>query len=177
MENKGWGGGRQQRGGRRDGPRGGGRDRDRFRRPDPPPEPADPREALARREENERAFLAFCIALPDEGEARLTGIDLDDYFSMPATCQAAHYLRGRLRAPTASLPAGDENLARVVAGLVVTSGLLEATPDKLELEGLQLDLHRLERQISSARITGASGVHDLAVERQRILDEIRHRLT
>jgi hypothetical protein len=37
-------------------------------------------------------------------------------------------------------------------------------------------LHRLERHISNARITGAAGVRDLAVERQRVLDEIRHRL-
>ena len=170
MENK---GGRHQRGNFR----GGGRDRDRFRRPDPPPEPADPRAALARREQHERAFLAFCIALPDEGEARLAGVDLDDYFSSPGTRQAADYLRGRLRAPLANLPAGEEGLAHLVAELVVRSGTLEATPGKLELEALQLDLHRLERHISSARITGAGGVSELAHERQRVLDEIRHRLT
>ena len=67
-------------------------------------------------------------------------------------------------------------LARLVAELVVESGRLEATPPKFELEGLQLELHRLERHISKARITGAAGVRDLAVERQRVLDEIRHRL-
>jgi DNA primase len=59
----------------------------------------------------------------------------------------------------------------------VRAGALEATPAKLELEALQLDLHRLERHISEARLSGATGISTLAVRRQRVLDEIRHRLT
>jgi DNA primase len=83
-----------------------------------------------------------------------------------------------LRAPAASLPTGDEALARLVAELVIRAGALEATPAKLELEALQLDLHRLERHISNARLSGdTSGVGALAVERRRVHDEIRHRLT
>jgi DNA primase len=151
--------------------------RDRFRPLAPPPEPIDPRAVIARREQSERAFLAYCVALPEEGEQRLAAVDIEDYFSAPTTRQAAAYLRGRLRTPTAKLPAGDEALARLIAELVVTSGGLEATPGKLELEALQLDLHRLERHISSARLTGTTGVGALAIERQRVLDEIRHRLT
>lgn len=172
------GGRRDQRGGGRGGWRGGGgRDRDRYRRDDPPPEMADPHAAIARRERHEHAFLAFCIALPEEGERRLADFDVDDYFSAPATRRAAAYLRGRLRSPTAHLPAGDENLARVIAKLVVDSGMLEATSAKFELEALQLELHRIERRISNARVSGAAGVSELAVERQRVLNEIRTRLT
>ena len=116
------------------GRRGGGRDR--FRAPPgPPPEPVDPRAALARREKSERAFLAFCLALPDDGERRLAQIDVDDYFSAPATRQAAAYLRGRLRAPAADLPAGDEALARLVAELVITAGTLEATAGEARARG------------------------------------------
>jgi hypothetical protein len=173
---RGGGRGGGQRGGGRY--RGGGRDnRDRYRRNDPPPEPVDPRFAINRGQRQEHTFLAFCIALPEQGERRLEALDVDDYFSAPATRQAAAYLRGRLRSPTAHLPAGDEALARLVAKLVVDSDRLEATPAKFELEGLQLELHRLERRISSARVSGATGVHDLAVERQRVLDEIRHKLS
>ena len=170
-DQRGGGGGRGWRGG------GGGRDRDRYRRDEPPPEPTDPHAALARRERHEHAFLAFCIALPEEGERRLADFDVDDYFSAPATRRAAAYLRGRLRSPTAHLPAGDENLARVIAKLVVDSGMLEATSAKFELEALQLDLHRIERRISNARVSGSAGVGELAVERQRVLNEIRTRLT
>jgi DNA primase len=165
-----------RRGGRDGGRRGGGRDRFRDGSPPPPPEPVDPRAALTRREQSEAAFLAYCLALPDEGEARLAEVDLDDYFSAPTTRKAAAYLRGRLRTPTANLPPGDDEFARLIAELVVRSGALEATPAKLELEALQLDLHRLERHISSARLTGATGVTALAAQRQKVLDEIRHRL-
>jgi DNA primase len=135
------------------------------------------RHALDRREQTERAFLALCLALPDEGERRLAEADLDTLFSSPDSRRAADYLRGRLRTPAADLPAGDEPLARLVAELVIRAGQLEATPGKLELEALQLDLSRLDRLIAGARVDGPAAVHDLAAERQRVLDAIRHRLT
>ena len=135
------------------------------------------RAVLDRREQSERAFLAYCLALPDEGQERLAAADLDELFSSPETRRAAEYLRGRLRSPAGELPTGDEPLARLVAELVIRAGQLEATPAKLELEALQLDLHRLERHIANARLTGTTGVSALAVERQKVLDKIRHRLT
>jgi DNA primase len=129
------------------------------------------------REETERTFLAMCLALPEQGERQLESIDFEDWFSAPATRRAAAYLRGRLRAPAAELPAGDEPLARLVAELVIRAGQLEATAGKLDLEALQMDLYRLERRIAGARLSGGEGVRALAVERQRVLDAIRHRLT
>lgn len=135
------------------------------------------RAALDRREQSERAFLALCLALPDEGEARLAATDLDALFSAPATRRAAEYLRGRLRHPAGELPADDEALARLVAELVIRAGELEATPATLELEELQLNLHGLDRRIAAARTRAEGGIHDLAAERQRVLDAIRHRLS
>ena len=135
------------------------------------------RAALDRREQSERAFLAYCLALPDEGEQRLAAADLDELFSAPATRRAAEYLRGRLRSPAGELPAGDEPLARLVAELVIRAGELEATPAKLQLEALQLDLHNLDRRIASARTAGHERIHDLAAQRQQVLDAIRHRLS
>jgi DNA primase len=177
---RGWNGDRGRGGGRggrgRDG--GGWRGRDRYRPPAPPPEPVDPRAALERRERSEEAFLSYCIAMPEEGEARLAAVEIEDYFSSPATRKAAAHIRGRLRSPNANLPQGDEDLARLVAKLTVEAHRLEATPAKLELEALQLDLHRLERHISQARLSGdTSGVGALAAERLRVHEEIRHRLT
>jgi DNA primase len=135
------------------------------------------RAVLDRREQTERAFLAYCLALPDEGESRLAAADLDDLFSAPETRRAAEYVRGRLRSPAGELPAGDEPLARLVAELVIRAGQLEATPGKLELEALQLDLHNLDRRIATARTEGHERIHDLAAERQQVLDAIRHRLS
>jgi DNA primase len=122
-------------------------------------------------------FLALCIALPDEGEARLATASPEELFSAEAPRRAARYLRGRLRSPAGDLPSDDEPLARLIAELVIRAGQLEATPEKLDLEGLQLDLHRLDRRIAAARTEGGHGIHDLAAERQRVLDEIRHKLT
>jgi DNA primase len=135
------------------------------------------RAALDRREQSERAFLAYCLALPDEGEARLAAADIDELFSAPETRRAAEYLRGRLRSPAGELPAGDEPLARLVAELVIRAGQLDATPAKLELEALQLDLHNLDRRIATARTDGHERIRDLAAERQEVLDAIRHRLS
>jgi DNA primase len=128
-------------------------------------------------EQQERAFLALCIALPEQGEARLAEMDPEERFSAPTTRRAAAYLRGRLRSPAGALPAGDEDLARLVAELVIRAGQLDATEAMLELEGLQLDLHRLDRRIAAARTGGGEGMHELATERQRVLDLIRHKLT
>jgi DNA primase len=152
------------------------------RRPDPSPRSSEragangARAALDRREQSERAFLALCLALPEEGEARLAAADLDELFSAPATRRAAEYLRGRLRSPAGELPAGDEPLARLVAELVIRAGQLDATPGKLELEALQLDLHNLDRRIATARSDGHETL-PLATERQVVLDKIRHRLS
>ena len=57
--------------------------------------------------------------MPEQGEARLAAVDIDDYFSSPATRKAAAHIRGRLRSPNANLPQGDEDLARLVAKLTV----------------------------------------------------------
>jgi DNA primase len=143
----------------------------------PPRESNGARAVLDRREQSERAFLAYCLALPEEGEERLAAADLDELFSAPETRRAAEYLRGRLRSPAGELPAGDEPLARLVAELVIRAGQLEATPAKLELEALQLDLHNLDRRIATARTDGHERIHNLAAERQQVLDAIRHRLS
>src|SRR4051812_17725764 len=142
-----------------------------------PPSANGARGALDRREQTERAFLAYCLALPDEGESRLATVELDELFSAPDTRRAAESLRGRLRSPAGELPAGDESLARLVAELVIRAGQLDATPAKLELEALQLDLHNLDRRIASARTDGHERIRDLAAERQQVLDAIRHRLS
>ena len=132
---------------------------------------------LERRERAERAFLALCLALPEAGERRLAEADLDALFSAPATRRAAAHLRGNLHRPAAALPRDDEPLARVVAELVVRAAELDATPAALDLEALQLDLARLDREIADARSREeGTRVRELAGERQRVLDVLRHRL-
>ena len=135
------------------------------------------RQALDRREQSERAFLALCIALPELGEKKLAEADLDTVFTSPLTRLAAERLRGHLQHP-ASILGDEDELAELVPEIVIHAGRLDATPATLELEALQLDLHRLDREISAAVHTGTpeGAMSTLAAERQRVLDAIRHRL-
>jgi DNA primase len=135
------------------------------------------RQALDRREQSERAFLALCIALPELGEAKLAESDLDAVFTSPLSRLAAERLRGHLAHPAAVLADAPE-LSELIPEIVLRAGQLDATPATLELEALQLDLHRLDRQITAAVHTGTpeGAMSTLAAERQRVLDAIRHRL-
>ena len=74
-----------------------GRARRRERRSARPANGA--RQALDRREQSERAFLALCVALPELGEEKLGALDLDAVFSSPQTRRAAELLRGHLASP------------------------------------------------------------------------------
>ena len=142
----------------------------------PPAQRRRPR-LLDRREQTERAFLAYCLALPEEGERGSPRPTSTSSSPRPRPAAPPSTSSGRLRTPAADLPRDDDALARLVAELVIRAGELEATPAKLELEALQLDLSRLDRLIAGARVSGGEGMRDLAAERQRVLDAIRHRLT
>jgi DNA primase len=96
-------------------------------------------------------------------------------FTAPLTRLAAERLRGRLESPSSTIPDAPE-LAELIPEITLRGRQLDATPAMLELEALQLDLHRLDREITAARTGGAGEVRTLAAERQKVLDAIRHRL-
>jgi hypothetical protein len=131
--------------------------------------------AADRDEATERAFLARCLAVKSAGRAALAEMDLDATFSSELTRRAAHYLAEHLDTPGQSLPAGADDLAKLVAGVVIDAGGMEADPEALTLERYTLDKLRLDRQISAARQSGEP-VGALAAERQRVQNEIRRRL-
>ena len=126
-------------------------------------------------EDVERAFLARCLAVKGAGRPALEAMDIDATFSSDLVRRAAHYLSEHLEHPGQGLPAGADDLARLVAELVIRSGELAADRDALALERLTLDKLRLDRLIAGARRDGRDSTA-LAVERQRVQDEIRHRL-
>ncbi len=84
---------------------------------------------------SEEAYLAYCIALPEEGEQRLAAVEIEDYFSSPSTRKAAHYLREHLRHPGSNLPSGDEELARLVAKLTVDAQPPRSHPREARARG------------------------------------------
>jgi DNA primase len=151
------------------------RDNGRARGPLPPAPPVRVATSSDRREDTERQFLARCLATKEAGRRALDEMDVDAMFSAELTRRAAHYLAEHLEHPGQSLPAGAEDLARLVAELVIGSGKLESDATALLIERLQLDKNRLDRAIADAQRAGEP-VAALAAERQRVHDEIRHRL-
>jgi DNA primase len=104
--------------------------------------------ALTSRERRERALLAMCIALPDEGKeylARLT----DEHLS-PTGARATAWLREHPADPASSLPREDEELAGLIAELVILAHDEPASAEAMELNYLQLEQRRLETEITAA---------------------------
>jgi DNA primase len=130
--------------------------------------------SVDRREDTERAFLARCLAIKDAGRRALEEMDLDASFSLDLTRRAARYLAAHLEHPGQSLPEGADDLARLVAELVIRAGELAADADALELERLVLDKNRLDREIAAAQRAGEP-VGALAAERHRVQHDYERR--
>jgi DNA primase len=126
---------------------------------------------VARTEEVERRFLAFCIALPDAGGDALAKIDLDEHFTSPLTRRAAAHLRGHLHAPVEALPEHDPELTALVRELSVRATNEPATAATLDAQRLQLELRRLDRRVAHLRATGEGGATEIAVRRQAVKAE------
>jgi DNA primase len=112
-------------------------------------EPAPPRRAaeLTSRERRERALLAMCIALPDEGEdylARLTDAHLS-----PTGLRAATWLREHPGDPASNLPE-DPELTGLVTELVMLAHDEPASHESMELNFMLLDQRRIEHEIAAA---------------------------
>jgi DNA primase len=124
---------------------------------------------MTRREETERAFLALCIASPDEGALALAGLDIDEHFSSGLLRRAARHLcAGDLRAPMSEVAGADERLEDdhqlkgLLAELVVEAGREQPDGAMLEVQRLQLELARVDRQIQRARGQDGGDVNALA---------------
>ncbi|HEY8867418.1 MAG TPA: hypothetical protein VIM22_10815, partial [Solirubrobacteraceae bacterium] len=120
------------------------------------------RVALDRREQIERTFLALCIALPEPGREALRKVDLDAHFTNALLRRAAAHLREHLVAPLEGIAADDTELEPLVAELALRAASEPADPATLDVQMLQLETARLEREIASARADGRLDVSDYA---------------
>jgi DNA primase len=115
----------------------------------------------------EHAFLAQCLAAPGAGRGVLAEIDGDALFTSDLTRRAAAHVRERLSGG-AELPAGDDELATLVAELVVRAGQMRSSEAALEGERLGLELLRVEREIAAARKAGVGEMTPLVTRRQEL---------
>ena len=128
---------------------------------------------LTSRERRERALLAMCIALPNEGReylARLTDAHLS-----PTGLRAATWLREHTEDPASDLPHDDGELAGLIAELVIMSREEPSSHEAMELNFLLLDQRRLEAEIAAA---GERGDYErraaLSRERAALVEKIAH---
>jgi hypothetical protein len=130
---------------------------------------------MTRREETERAFLALCIASPEDGAAALQALDIDEHFSSGLLRRAARRLRaGDLLAPMSDPPGAQERLEDdpqlkgLLAELVVEAGRERSDTAMLEVQRLQLELARVDRQIQRARGQDAGDISALAQRKAEV---------
>jgi DNA primase len=134
----------------------------------------------SRGEETERAFLSLCIAAPEPGKHALESLDVDAHFSSELLRRAARRLRdGSLHEPLAAVATGggageeqeDDALKALLAELIVQAGRDHAQPAMLEVQRLQLELGRLDREIQRARGAEGMDVSRLAEQRSQVRGE------
>jgi DNA primase len=110
----------------------------------PPPRRAA---ELTSRERRERALLAMCIALPEEGKGYLER--LSQAHLSPSGARAASWLREHPGDPASNLPQDDE-LSGLLTELVMLSRSEPASPEAMQLNFLLLEQRRLEDEIAAA---------------------------
>jgi DNA primase len=128
---------------------------------------------LTSRERRERALLAMCIALPDEGSeylARLTEGHLS-----PLGARGAAWLRKHPDDPASDLPREDAELSGLIAELVIVAHDEPASPEAMELNFLLLEQRRIEAEIAAA---GEQDDYEkraaLSRERAALVERIAH---
>ena len=131
-----------------------------------------PAKGLDKREQTERTFLALCIALPEVGAKALAGIDLERHLTGSLTRRAGAHLREHLESPTEGIAAEDGELLTLMAELALRAAREPAGPASLEVEALQLDKDRLEREIAASRSAGSLDIADLALQRADVITRL-----
>ncbi len=133
-----------------------------------------PRKAveLTSRERRERALLAMCVAMPEEGReylARLTDAHLS-----ATGIRIAAWLRENPGDPASNLPHDDE-MAGLISELVMLSRDQPASREAMELNYLLLEQRRLEAEIAAAGERG-DYEHRAALSRERaaLVEKIAH---
>jgi DNA primase len=128
---------------------------------------------LTSRELRERALLAMCIALPDQGAGFLGRLG-EEHLS-PSGQAAAELLRAHPKDPGAHLPHENGALVALITELVMMAREEPASEESMELNFLLLDQRRLEDEIAAA---GTRGDYErratLSRERAALVDRIAH---
>jgi DNA primase len=128
------------------------------------------------RDRVEQAFLALCIALPEAGRQVLEDIEIDAVFTSEVCRRAAVHLRRNIHSPGAGI-GDDAALGALLAELAVRATQSPAHVAQLDVERLQLELSRIDREIAAARAAGSGGLSDLAARRRPVKADLERALS
>jgi len=128
---------------------------------------------LSRLDKTEREFLALCIAQPEDGLTALRRLDVEEHFSSSLMRRAARYLMDNGLPVSMSAPDldNDPDLHALLAELIVQAGSEEPRSKMLDVQRLQLELARVDRQIQRARGQESGEVSELAKRRGEVKRE------
>ncbi|HSK49783.1 MAG TPA: DNA primase [Solirubrobacterales bacterium] len=147
---------------------------ERQRRGPAPEAPQRRAVELTSRERRERALLAMCIALPEEGGRDYLGRLREEHLSTSGR-RALAWLREHPGDPASDLPRDDDELAGLITELVILSRDQPASAEAMELNYSLLEQRRLEDEIAAA---GESGDYErrasLSRERAALVERIAH---
>jgi len=115
---------------------------------EPAPVPRRGGGELTSRERRERSLLAMCIALPEQGSGYLKR--LTEQHLSTLGIRAVAWLRSNLQDPASNLPHDDDELAGLIAELVIVANDEPASVEAMELNFLLLEQRRIENEIAAA---------------------------
>ncbi|HEY5977467.1 MAG TPA: DNA primase [Solirubrobacterales bacterium] len=128
---------------------------------------------LTSRERRERALLAMCVAMPAEGKEYLDR--LTEAHLTPLGGRALAWIRAHPEDLASNLPGDDDELAGLIAELVIVAGDEPASAEAMELNFLQLEQRRLEAEITAAGEAEESERRaELSKERAALVERIAH---
>jgi DNA primase len=139
----------------------------------PQAQPAQRPAELTSRERRERALLAMCIALPEQGTVYLEKLG-EPHLSASGRA-AAEFLRAHPKDPAEHLPRENGALVALITELVMIAREEPASEEAMEINFLLLDQKRLEDELAAA---GERGDYErrasLSRERAALVERIAH---
>jgi hypothetical protein len=126
--------------------------------------------------QNERKFLAMCVAAPDLGATMLARIDPDALLVEDVLRRTARFLVAHLPGALPEPPEDDPELTVVLEDLIARAAQgSQVSSDRFEHARLVLESARLKREISYLREHGGGGLAKLSTEYQDVRSEL-HRV-
>ena len=126
---------------------------------------------LSRRERQERALLAMCVAKPAEGAKYLEQLK-PEHLSSPLVVRTVEWLKGHLDDPAAGLDPGDRELHSLIASLVLMYEPADVREGAIRRNYMQLELAELEDRIASGNDDPATRAQ-LSRERSELVSRVK----